>query len=296
MNSNRRTFLRGLGAAAAGSIAFSSAATAKHGGFPPSGITSWGESYGIGDGEISTFSTVTPSGNPKYVGVKFSDGALTDLPYADAFEDGDVKGGGKAHGFWSLPFDLSFPDNVPAPFEYAGLGWNPQGHTPENVYTKPHFDIHFYFNDWDTIDDIGLKDPTTTPPTPYIIDEDDIEDGQIPEDYFLLEGGAVIPDMGAHLAPEDAPELPDNGGEEWLETLIWGAADVDDDDAYELNFIEPMVTVDYLKNHLHGVQRNAVAQPAAYPQEGYYPTSYEIRDLGNGGYVFALTDFVERQA
>lgn len=290
MTAGRRTFLRGLGTAVAGSIAFSSTATAKRRGFPPAGTTSWGDSYKIGNGEISTFSTVTPSGNPKYVGVHFSDGALTGLPYAEELKDSDGANGRKAHGFWTLPFSLDFPDNVPEPFEYAGLAWNPQGHTPQGVYTKPHFDVHFYFNDQETIGDIGINPETGKP---FFIDAGDIEEGQIPDGYFLLENGLVVPNMGAHLAPKDAPELH---GEEWLETLIWGAADVDADEAYELNFIEPMVTVDYLKNHLHGVARDAVAQPDAYPQDGYYPTNYEIRDLGDGGYVIALTDFVERQA
>ncbi|MDS0297517.1 hypothetical protein NDI76_02020 [Halogeometricum sp. S1BR25-6] len=290
MNSDRRTFLHGLGVATAGSIALSSTTAAKRGGFPPSGTTAWGESYEIGEGEISTFSTVTPSGNPKYVGIHLSDGALADLPYADAFEDGEVEDGVQNHGFWSLPFDLDFPDDVPAPFEYAGLGWNPQGHTPKDVYTKPHFDVHFYFENRNTIGDIGINPETGEP---YVIDAEDIADGQIPDGYSLLEGGLVVPTMGAHLAPTDAPELDD---EEWLETLIWGVADVDGDDAYELNFIEPMVTVDYLENHLRGVVRDAVAQPDAYPQDGHYPTRYEIRDLGGGGDVIALTDFAERRA
>ena len=301
MSSDRRTFLRGLGAAAAGSIAFSSAATAKHNpaappehdGFPPAGITSWGESFEIGKGEISTFSTVTPSENPKYVGVHFSDGALTNLPSkTDLSNNNDAIL--LADEYLSLPFNLKFPDNVPAPFKYAGLGWNVEGHPTVGAYTKPHFDIHFHFHSETEVGGISNH---------FIPEEKDaykIGNGQLPDGYRVIEDGHIIRNMGGHLAPTDAPEFDETGeisdAREWEKTLLWGVADVDKDSTYDLSFIEPMVTVDYFKNHLHGVQRDTVAQPEAYPQDGYYPTSYEIRDLGNDGYAAVLTDFVYRQA
>ncbi|WP_435101860.1 hypothetical protein [Halarchaeum sp. P4] len=303
MTFDRRTFLRGLGAATASSLALTSTVSAKgkngpkKRGFPPSGITEWGGSQKIGNGEVSTFATVTPSGNPKQVGVHFSEGALDALPYAEDFENGNVDNAMKSHGVWMKPFTLDLPDVVPEPFEYVGAGWNPQGHTPKGVYTKPHFDIHFYFNDRETIGDIGINPDTGKP---YVISTDDIEKGQVPEGYVLLEGGAVVPNMGAHLAPADAPELdsgknPD-GASDWLHTLIWGAADVDDDDAYELNYVEPMITVDYLQNHLEGVQRQSIAQPDAYPQDGYYPTSYVTRNLGDDGWAVVVADFEKQEA
>lgn len=167
------------------------------------------------------------------------------------------------------------PDDVPAPFEYVGFGWNPQGHTPEGVYDVPHFDIHFYFNGPGTIGGIG----------PGVIEE--LPDEIIPEGYRLIEGGAIIPKMGAHMAPIDAPEF--NGGE-WEDTLIWGAADIGADEEYKLNFIEPMITLDYLEE-LGGVDSQKIAQPDEYPQDGHYPTTYVRRKLGDGGVVVALADF-----
>jgi hypothetical protein len=41
------------------------------------------------------------------------------------------------------------------------------------------------------------------------------------------------------------------------------------DDTYELNFVEPMVTSDYIEG-VTGVAKHDVAQPDAYPQDGYY--------------------------
>lgn len=290
---NRRSFLRGF-SITVGSLALgSTTATAtprkghgrnasKGGGFPPSGITEWGESTAIGDGEISTFSTVTPSGKPKYVGLHFEEGAFEGLPYAEDFEDGDAEGQ-KVHGFWSKPFNLDFPENTPDPIKYAGCGWNPQGHTPSGVYDKPHFDFHFYFYEPEVINEIG----------PGEIDE--LPDEKIPDGYRLIEGGAIVPQMGAHLAPKDAPELNDRSDPSvWKETMIWGAADVNDDGEYENNYLEPMVTLDYFKNHLDGVEKKTIAQPDVYPKSGYYPTTYAYRDLGDGGYALVLEDFEER--
>lgn len=290
---SRRTFLKSLGAATIGSIAFSGGAGAtpgkgggprsgRGGGFPPNGITEWGDSIELGNGEITTFASVTPSGDPKYVGVHFADGTLEDLPYAEEFESGEAKGR-KIHGVWSKPFNLDFPSNTPDPISYAGCGWNPQGHAPIGVYNNPHFDIHYHFYEPDVVSGIG----------PGVIE--DLPDAKVPDGYRLLEGGAIVPAMGAHLAPEDAPEFDDpDDASGWEETLIWGAANPDSDDEYENNFIEPMITVDYFRNHLDGVEKQEIAQPDVYPKEGHYPTTYTVRDLGDGGYAVVLEDFEEQ--
>lgn len=294
---NRRSFLKSIGAVTTGSIAFSGVTTATPGkrkgsnqgtgrgnDFPPKGITEWGDSIEIGDGEISTFSSVTPSGKPKGVGIHFADGTFEDLPYAEDFENGDAEGR-KIHGVWSKPFSLDFPENTPEPISYAGCGWNPQGHTPIGVYDKPHFDFHYHFYEPGLVRQIG----------PGVIE--DLPDEKTPDGYQLIEGGAVIPAMGAHLAPEDAPEFDDpNDSSDWQETLIWGAADVDGDGEYENNYVEPMITLDYFRNHLDGVEKQDIAQPGAYPKDGYYPTTYTVRDLGDGGYAVVVEDFRERSS
>lgn len=289
----RRSFLKAVGTLTIGSIGLSSttAATLKNrsengrgysndGDFPPAGITSWGDSIEIGNGEISTFASVTPSGNPKHVGVHFAEGTLDDLPYAEDFENGDAEGM-KVHGFWSKPFNLDFPENTPEPIAYAGCGWNPQGHTPEGVYDRPHFDLHYHFYEPEEVSKIG----------PGVIE--DLPDEKTPEGYRLIEGGVIVPAMGAHLAPQDAPEFR---GEEWLQTLIWGAADADRDGEYENNYIEPMITLDYLENRLNGVEKQSIAQPDVYPKDGYYPTTYTVRDLGDRGYAVVLEDFESQTA
>lgn len=302
--------MKRLGVATLGSATLATTATAngkggrgkgRGGGFPPSGITSWGDTAPLGEGEIRTFASTTPSGTPKYVGLQFTEGVLPNLPSAEtlAAQGGGPWNGGlvaKLHGgLWSKLHNLDFPDAAPAPMEYVGFGWNSQGHLPFGVYSKPHFDVHFYFHGPGTIGAIGPRNPA--PDTPDPITHDDIADGQIPEGYRLIEGGAVIPKMGAHLAPEDAPEFDDrDDASDWLETLMWGVADVDGDETFELNFVEPMITVDYFENHLDGVVKSEIAQPESYPMDGWYPTTYAVRDLGDGGYAVVMEEFEQRES
>ncbi|WP_435115515.1 hypothetical protein [Halolamina sp. C58] len=295
VHTERRRFLSVVGGAAVGSSVLATAAAAKNpgqgGGFPPKGITEWSSPRSLGDGEIRTFASTTPSGKPKYVGLHFSDGAMTNLPTPTELEEGD---GTELHGgFMSKLYAIPFPSSAPAPFEFMGFGWNSEGHLPRGVYSKPHFDVHFYFRPPEEILEIGPRNPA--PNTPPPITDEDVADGQIPDGYRLIEGGNVIPNMGAHMAPTGAPEFenPDDASD-WLKTLIWGAADTDEDDVFELNFVEPMVTVDFFRNHLDGVHREGIAQPEQYPTDGWYPTTYALRDLGDGGYAAVMEGFEER--
>ena len=41
-------------------------------------------------------------------------------------------------------YHLAFPEVEGLNFTFAGVDWNPMGHPPENVWTVPHFDFHFY--------------------------------------------------------------------------------------------------------------------------------------------------------
>lgn len=215
-------------------------------------------------------------GTPQYVGLHFSADALAGLSTPAEIAEGDR--GVEHHGLWSKPYALPLPETAPTPFEYIGFAWNPEGHTPRGVWDVPHFDMHFYFEEPETVSTIGGGEISSLP------------ERLVPEGYLLAEDGAVVPKMGGHLAPTDAPEL--NGGE-FTNTLIWGVADVDESEEYELHFVEPMVTVDYLRS-LDAVDRQPIAQPESYPSAGWYPTAYTVRPLGSGGYAVVLEAF-ERQ-
>jgi len=220
----------------------------------------------------------TSSGEPERIGLYISPGALDGLATPAMVAESDR--GVEHHGHWSKPFTLGLPDTVPPPFEYVGFAWNPEGHPQRDVWDMPHFDIHFHFEEPNTVSDI---DGGTV---------DELPEEVVPEGYRLADGGSIVPQMGAHLVPSDAPEFSDGA---FTNTLMWGAAAVGDDNAYELHFVEPMVTTDYLRS-LDEVDRRPIAHPEVYPTAGWYPTAYAVQPLDDGGYVITLEAFDKRPA
>lgn len=122
------------------------------------------------------------------------------------------------HGRWSQQYFLPFPAAEGTPFTFLGLNWNPEGHPPPNVYTAPHFDVHFHILDPATVDDIeGPK------PAPYGTQDGAIPRERIPEGYARAPEPSqrlYIGDMGKHLIDPSAPEFT---GEEFANTLIRGS-------------------------------------------------------------------------
>lgn len=298
-------------------------------GFPPEGVTEYGDGVDLGDGEVRTFTTETPSGEPKYHGVEFERSALEGLPNDkalgtaigdetdDTYDDKYGKSGEAltVHFKNSLEFFVPFPDAEGTPFTFLGLNWNPGGH-PGGVgaWEKPHFDIHFNTLGAETVD--AIEGPQL-PPYDEITGWDDdgvpmiesaLEESQIPADYDRSPPVAVkeryITDMGEHTAPVDAPELPDAPDESgdpdaFSNTLIQGFVGVDDEgdglgDNPRLAFVEPMITKEFLKGHT-GTEEYEVPQPAVYPYEDtHHPTGYSVRDVpSRDSVVVAVQDFEE---
>ncbi|ELZ18642.1 hypothetical protein [Natrinema limicola] len=273
----RRQFI-GTVAASGAAIGLSGLATADtNEGFPPAGITEWGRSVSLGHGEATPFTTVTPSGRPKYHGLLIERAVLEGLPSADALANSgedeytDKYGSnGEStiiHHKWSQEFFVPFPETDATPVTFLGLNWNPGGHPPDGVWTVPHFDVHFHMLPTETVDAItGPAAPTYDLPARYI-----------PEGYARnpVVDERVITDMGEHLVDPTVPEM--NGGT-FTNTLIWGAADPDGDGTATLTFVEPMLTRAYLREH-SGTDRRTIAQPETYAKAGRYPTAYAVRDL-----------------
>ncbi|MFC6758169.1 MULTISPECIES: hypothetical protein [Haloarcula] len=297
---SRRQLLR---AAAAGTLlASGSVAAGASGddgdGFPPEGITTYGEAVTLGGGEVTPFTTATPDGVPKYHGVEFDREVVTgSLPSADdlaadrtiddpTYDDTYAPTGQalEVHRRESLQFFVPFPDAEATPFTFLGLNWNPDGHPGGGgAWAKPHFDVHFHMLGTDTVDAIDGPEYA-----PY----DGIPDEQIPSGYNRSPPDAAaeryITDMGEHLAPADAPELPGNPGA-FTNTLIQGFVGVDGEP--ELAFVEPMLTREYLRE-LEGTERTDVPQPAVYPHDCHHPTAYSVRaDPAGGTITVALEGF-----
>lgn len=288
----RRQFLQTTAAATllGGGVVGASATPGRGGGFPPAGITEWGPSVTLGDGSARTFTTATPSGNPKYQGVLFDRAAFEGLPSAADLANApagvyDDKYGpeGQAlpiHHRYSLEFFVPLPEAAATPFTFLGLNWNPNGHPPGPVWGVPHFDIHFH------TPPAGSVDAITGPAAP----DYDVPARYVPEGYARgpVVEERVITDMGEHLADTTAPEF---SGGTFTNTLIWGLGDPDGDGTAEHTFVEPMITRAFLRDH-SGIDRREIAQPAAYARDGTLPMAYSVRDVPSRDAVaVVLEDF-----
>jgi hypothetical protein len=318
---NRRAVLRGVVATGAAVVWGSGSVAGKPGGgrgngpggapgggFPPKGITTYGRSIDLGDGSVRTFTTATPSGEPKYHGAEFERAALEGLPSADDLAAADnraetdkYRAGGQAatvHFKDSLQFFVPFPDAAETPFTFLGLNWNPGGHFGgAGAWLKPHFDVHFHMLDPATVDAVegpGLPPYDTgngeytdgvAPDPDGKVTETNFDYAQLPEGYERppqpVADQRYITDMGEHTAPADAPELPDAPGEPgdpeaFDNTLIQGF--VGDADGSRLAFVEPMVTREFLRN-ADGNETYEVPQPDEYPHDERHPTEYSVRDV-----------------
>ncbi|WP_432508747.1 hypothetical protein [Halorubrum ezzemoulense] len=281
------------------------------GGFPPKGITTYGRSVDLGNGSVRTFTTETPSGEPKYHGVEFDRTALEGLPNAGELEAADhraetdkYRAGGQAtqvHFKQSLQFFVPFPAAERTPFTFLGLNWNPGGHFGgAGAWLKPHFDIHFHMLDPATVDAVdgprlppydtgnGEYAPGSPQPDPDgEVTETRFDYDQLPEGYARspepVADQRYITDMGEHTAPADAPELPDGPGEPgdpdaFANTLIQGFIAPDESEPPRLAFVEPMITRDFLRG-FEGRETYAVPQPDTYPHARRHPTEYAVRDV-----------------
>lgn len=279
-------------------------------GFPPNGITEYGGSVDLGDGQVRTFTTETPSGEPKYHGVEFDRAALDGLPSADELKNADEyddKYGRSGetlsiHYKQSLEFFVPFPDAANTPFTFLGLNWNPGGHFGgKGAWLTPHFDVHFHMLDTETVDavegprlppyDTGNGEYEGGSPAPdpdgRVVDTT-LDDAQIPAGYSRAPDPVAdqryITDMGEHTAPDDAPELPDGPDDtgdpsKFTNTLIQGFVGVGEGGQDpRLAFVEPMVTREYLRD-VTGTEVLDVPQPAVYPHDRRHPQRYSVRDV-----------------
>ena len=193
-----------------------------------------GPSVSVAGGSAHTYVMKSDTGVTS-VGIALDDAALAALPDTDAM--------------WELPLPSSV---AVAPWDHAELNWNAHGHPPVEVYGLPHFDFHFY---------------TITPSAQMAIpggpDMTSVPAQYIPTDYQSQV--MSVPMMGVHWADTLAAEFH---GHTFDKTFIYGF--------YNGNmvFIEPMVTLDYLKSHPNASA--PVKQSAAVQASGRYPASYSV--------------------
>lgn len=301
----RRNVLRGLGVALAGSALVGTAGAAK-GRNPfdtPNSNFERGEGTSItgdGDDDVWTFATSNRAGKPTHLGIWLT---------SEAFEHLTSQSEGQH-------LHLDFPEVDGLTYTFAGIDWNPAGHPPADVWGLPHFDFHYYFVDESAIDAI-----VTPSPLPVLgVATYDLPEAFWPENYVYEDPRFIVKQMGEHLYDETSPEWDPNVS--FAHTYIYGAYDfaIDPDSpdgtvalplgpggsmveipTYEgdgtgqLTFTEPMITEAFMRDVAAsdgGEVSTAVPTPDAFPEAGYYPTSYTTRYVGSqDAYVITLEEF-----
>jgi len=197
-------------------------------------------------GKAWTWTQLGKDGNPERVAISITDDALNSVP-------GDDGSGGHSH---HNNFVLEFHSKASAtPFKHLWLNWNPAGHPPVNIYTKPHFDLHFYLVESDvreTYLDAAKLD--ASPAAEYI-----------PANHL---GADPIPTMGKHYVDLTSPELNPTNPQPFTQTFIYGSYDS------KVVFYEPMITLEFLKNTANF--ERSIPQPAKVQQSGFYPTKMRV--------------------
>jgi hypothetical protein len=151
------------------------------------------------------------------------------------------------------------------------VNWNSSGHEPDNVYTVPHFDFHFYTsNQADVMNYMDDAKLNAEPPAGYI-----------PANHI---SGPGVPMMGKHFIDANTPELH---GQPFTQTFLYGSYDS------KVVFMEPMITLAFLKNTT--TFERSIPQPTKFQQAGFYPTKMKV-SRHDGVTEITLEDFVSRQA
>lgn len=200
-------------------------------------------------GKAWTWVHLNNEGKPEQAAITLTDAALNSVPIGN--------GGSMEHNMMDNMWTVKFHPKAGIEFNHVGLGWNPNGHEPEHIYTKPHFDFHFYMMTPEQVAAIPVYEQAPTkfdnwPSSAYF-----------PANYFNAGGG--VPMMGAHWVDPTSGEFH---GQPFGETFIFGSYDG------KVTFYEPMITLEFLKNNSN-FERN-IPQPAKVQKSGYYPTKMRV--------------------
>jgi hypothetical protein len=225
-----------------------------------------GPQVSVHDGKSWSWIHVDKNNTPLELGISINEAALNSVPVGE--------GGGDDHHNMDNNLFVALPAKAKevTPFKTIMLNWNPSGHEPNQIYTLPHFDIHFFMaNEQQVMGMTEMGKILSEPAAEYL-----------PQQHMA---GAPVPQMGLHWIDVTSPEL--QPGNTFTQTFIYGSYDS------KVMFYEPMITLDFLKNTAHF--ERSIPQPAKFQQAGYYPTKMKVQKA-NGATHVILTDFVQRQA
>jgi hypothetical protein len=222
-----------------------------------------GEKIEIFGGDAESYAVVNEQGHLRKLGISISMQTLTNATTEQM-----------------ASFKLNIPDlaGLGNFINHVSIDWNPMGHPPMNVYTIPHFDLHFYGISMAKVAAIDCQ-------RPYVVDP-----ALVPEGYMLPDPeapDACVPQMGVHALP--ATDLVD--GFEFWETMIYGYND------NAMIFIEPMIAQRFFlekrsieKELIYTESQLAALGQDAVPQ--HYAVTY---DETTDRYIIEFADFFTGQ-
>ncbi len=206
---------------------------------------------------------------PLRMGIAIDNAAMASL---DRGTDGD----GDHHNH-ANSISLKLPQQADGtPFQHVMLEWNPAGHPPLGVYTKAHFDFHFYM----TSEAERMAIPVYEQAQEKF---DNFPFDYMPQDYVPIPGG--VPQMGTHWVNKFAPEL--GGGDVFTETFLYGSYNG------EVTFYEPMITEAFLL--ANPTFQRSIPVPAKFKKAGWYPTTMRLARESGATHII-LENFVQRTA
>jgi hypothetical protein len=226
-----------------------------------------GSKISMGNGKAWTWIEMKPdSQQPNIIGISFTQDAFINLPAGSTTEH-------------EIPFVFNLPSQIQnTPFKSIVVNWNPNGHTPANIYDKPHFDFHFYM----------ITEAEREQIPAYGIDSTKFQlfplPGYLPANYIPIPEGEEM--MGKHWADINSPELNPVTPQPFTQTFIYGSYNG------RVTFYEPMATLSFITATNNFVRD--IPQPVKYAKPGYYPTKLSITKSGSTTEL-KLTDFVYHQ-
>lgn len=250
----------------------------------------------LGNGSVASYAEIDAGGAPKAIGVRFSAGALDNLPtaHSDGHRCFDANGDGRIDlatecAAWHervLPLPSELARRADMPFKWVLLNWNPHGHVPPGIYDTPHFDVHFMI---EPIEKIFALQAGPCGPEHMRCDQFETARKPVPAAYMpaaFKDVGAAAPAMGNHLVDVEGPEFK---GQKFTRSWIYGAYDG------RVTFYEEMVDRAYLLSR--PASCFPIVSPNAVALGGYYPTRSCVRYAPESdSYTVSIEEFVLRQA
>jgi hypothetical protein len=199
----------------------------------------------VHNGKAWTWVEVNKDNVPQRLGITIDDAAMNSVP------TGNVPPGHEHENNYILQLPA---EGSTTPFKHVWLNWNPAGHEPDQVYTIPHFDIHYYtITNAEREAMVNATKMEIHPAADYV-----------PANHIAP--GTGIPTMGKHWLDPTSPELAPGGT--FTQTFLFGSYDG------KMVFYEPMITKTFLQQNSNF--ERTIPQPAKFREAGYYPTKMRV--------------------